>query len=87
MLIPLPKDVMARLSYPIIEEYSNIIMAYRFLSSFSCLRSMHVKIKLNFSIFLRFGPRSREGRATPMHYLTTIISKLPGGAGETEGWK
>ena len=27
MLIPLPKDVMARLSYPTIEEYSNIIMA------------------------------------------------------------
>ena len=30
MLIPLPKDVIVRLSYPTIEEYSNIIMATLF---------------------------------------------------------
>jgi hypothetical protein len=37
MLIPLPKDMMARLSYPTIEEYSNITAATLFNINFSRL--------------------------------------------------
>jgi hypothetical protein len=59
MLIPLPKDVMARLSYPTIEEYSNIIMA-TLLNNIDFSRLLvtalasNKKIKLNKSIFVYF---------------------------------
>ena len=59
MLIPLPKDMMARLSYPTIEEYSNIIMNTLFNDIdisrlFKTALASNVKIKLNKSIFVYF---------------------------------
>jgi len=59
MLIPLPIDVMAILSYPTIEEYSYIIMA-TLLNNINFSRLLVTalandkKIKLNLSIFVYF---------------------------------
>src|SRR5688500_17038039 len=68
MLIPLPKDVISRLSYPTIEEYSNIIMATLLNNiDFSRLKATALandkKIKLTLSIFA--------------YFITIILSRPP----------